>query len=195
MTHAAHARAQRHRSHLPLLPLQRSPCSSCSSRASSWRSTSTCTSRSPRWTRTCGGRTRNRLRVRRARAGPLSHTHVPHPTHLRVTPHSSRVSPGDVLVPQAHGATRRGRVRGRRLRRLRGDDGRRDPDRKGATPPPPSSPLRTTFLAASPASYSAHSTTRRRAPPSHQGTYFPGLLPLTYAYLEAIDCDPRPRRR
>ena len=117
------------------------------------------------------------------------------PAHLLRDPTSSRASAGDVLVPEAHGATRRGRVRGRRLRRLRGDDGRGDPDRKGATPPPPSSPLRTTqgsttFLAASPASHTAHATTRRRAPPSHQGTYFPGLLPLTYAYLEAIDCDP-----
>ena len=109
-----------------------------------------------------------------------------------MTPHPSRSSPGDVLVPQAHGAARRGRVRGRRLRRLRGDDGGRDPDGQGVTPPPqPSSPLTAYYLPRRfPASHTAHSTTRRRAPPVYQGTYFPGLLPLTYAYLEAIDCDP-----
>ena len=60
------------------------------------------------------------------------------------------------------------------------------------TPPPqPSSPLTAYYLPRRfPASHTAHSTTRRRAPPVYQGTYFPGLLPLTYAYLEAIDCDP-----
>ena len=60
------------------------------------------------------------------------------------------------------------------------------------TPPPqPSSPLTAYYLPRRfPASHTAPSTTRRRAPPVYQGTYFPGLLPLTYAYLEAIDCDP-----
>ena len=71
-------------------------------------------------------------------------------------------------------------MRGRRLRRLRGDDGGRDPDGKGATTPPPSSPPPPDPIRAS------RPPTRRR----DQGTYFPGLLPLTYAYLEAIDCDP-----
>ena len=49
------------------------------------------------------------------------------------------------------------------------------------TPPPlPPSPLPPHPIRAS------RPATRHR----DQGTYFPGLLPLTYAYLEAIDCDP-----
>ena len=57
---------------------------------------------------------------------------------------------------------------------------RRCPPRRFHPSPPPSSPLPPHPIRAS------RPATRHR----DQGTYFPGLLPLTYAYLEAIDCDP-----